>query len=88
MINLFGVIAVCSSLIMVLFGMPRQVMKNYHRKSCEGLDLFLFIAVLLAYLSWSTYGLIKPDYFLLVSQIPGAILSAIILVQFKIYGRR
>ncbi len=87
MVQLFGIVAAVLSLVCVLLGLPAQIMKNFQKKSCEGLSFLLPFTAFLSYSSWTLYGAAKPDFFLLFSQIPGAILMLIILVQFAIYKR-
>jgi len=80
-----GYSALAMSLVIILCGYPVQIVKNYRRKSCEGLSLLLMATVFLAYSVWSAYACVKPDWFLVWSQIPGAFLTLIILIQFAVY---
>lgn len=80
-----GYLALTVSLTVLIWGLPAQIINNYRRKSCKGLSLSLMIMVFFAYLIWAVYGLSKPDWFLVFSQTPGAILTAVILMQFFKY---
>lgn len=82
---ILGVLAMLVSLSVVFFGLTTQAWKNYRRKSCEGLSLTLMLVTLLAYTTWGAYGLSKPDWFLVSSQIPGVILSLVIVEQGLFY---
>ncbi len=85
MSDILGVIAVCFSLALACIGLSAQAIKNYRRKSCEGLSPVLTLAVFCAYLSWGLYGLVKPDYYVLSSQGFGVVMSGILLLQFRKY---
>ena len=82
---ILGILAMLVSLSVVFFGLTTQAWKNYRRKSCEGLSLTLMFVTLLAYTTWGAYGLSKPDWFLVSSQIPGVILSLVIVGQGLFY---
>lgn len=78
-------LALFISLAVIAYGLPMQIIGNYRRKSCKGLSLSLMVMVFIAYSVWAVYALSKPDWFLVCSQTPGAILTAVILVQFFQY---
>ncbi len=82
-----GYIAAGVSLLLVFVGFPKQIFKNYQRKSCDGIDLTLAVSAFAAYTTWGVYGWSVGDKFLIWSQTPGAILSLILLVQFYLYRR-
>lgn len=88
MSDMLGIVAVCFLLALSLFGLMAQALKNYQRKSCEGLSLILTFTVFCAYLSWGLYGVVKPDYYVLSSQGFGVIMSGVLLVQFRIYREK
>jgi uncharacterized protein with PQ loop repeat len=88
MTSVLGVLAVIASFVIVFYGTPAQIIKNWRRKSCAGLALPLFCQVFVAYTLWALYGLIKPDWFLVVSQVPGAILTLVLLLQFFYYRKK
>ena len=88
MSDFLGIAAVIASLTCVTLGVPMQIYKNFQKKGCEGLSLSLTITSFFTYSSWALYGKFKPDNFLLYSQIPGAVLMIIIIMQFFIYRRK
>lgn len=85
---LFGTLATISSLFIILFGLPRQIISNYRRKSCAGFDSWLIYTMCIAYTMWCVYGWTKPDLFLKISQTPGCILSYIVLFQYIYYHKK
>jgi uncharacterized protein with PQ loop repeat len=80
-----GLTASVLTIILVFIGLVSQVIKNYKRKSCGGLSLIYFIIIFFAYTSWSLYGFSKSDWFLIIPQTAGALISVILLFQFYIY---
>ena len=87
MISFLGFAAAAASLLGIFVGVSLQIIKNYQRKSCEGLSLALMWAGFLAYSIWAAYGFAKGDAFLEWSQTPGSILMFVVLVQFRVYGK-
>lgn len=85
--NILGTLAMISSLVMVIVGFPSQIIKNYQRKSCEGVAPNLIYSACSGYTLWTLYGWAKPDWFLAISQTPGCVLSFILLFQIFYYGR-
>ena len=86
--NLIGILAVTASLTIVLLGLPAQIVKNYRRKSCDGLAPSLIYSSVCTYALWSIYGWTKPDWFLMVAQTPGCILTLILLFQLFHYRKK
>lgn len=85
---IIGILATIASLAIVLLGLPAQIVKNYKRKSCEGIAPSLIYAACFTYTLWSLYGWTKPDWFLAVAQTPGCVLAFIILFQIFYYRKR
>lgn len=86
--SIIGILATISSLAIVLVGLPVQIIKNYRRKSCDGLAPMLILSALCTYTLWSIYGWTKPDWFLVVSQTPGSMLAFVLLVQLFVYREK
>ena len=83
-----GTLAAIVSLTIIVFGLPAQIVKNWKRKSCEGLAPLLVCSVLVAYGMWALYGWTKPDYFLAYSQTPGCALTAVLVFQLWLYQKK
>lgn len=86
--SVIGILAAIASLTIVLLGLPAQIIKNYRRKSCDGIDPSLIYSICVAYTLWSLYGWTKPDWFLAVSQTPGCVLAFILLFQLFHYRKK
>ena len=86
--SVIGVLATIASLMIVVLGLPAQIIQNYRRKSCDGLAPSLIYAACCTYTLWSVYGWTKPDWFLAISQTPGCVLAFVLLVQLIIYRKK
>lgn len=87
MAAIFGWIAAASSILITLFGMPKQAMQNRKRQSCKGLSFSLVFTTAFAYTAWTAYGFVSRDAFLFWSQLPGTALASFIALQFWIYRK-
>ena len=85
---IIGLLATLSSLTIIVFGLPSQIISNYNNKKCNGLSPFLIYSMCSTYTLWCLYGWTKPDYFLAISQTPGCILGFVILFQYFYYEKR
>ncbi len=84
-INILGYNAILAGLLGVIIGLVTQIIKNYRRKSTEGLSFWWILLAFYSYVSWLLYGILKQDFFLTVPQTLGSICMVIILFQFWIY---
>lgn len=81
----FGYASMITSLSISVVGFPAQIVKNFRRKSCEGISHSLVYSTFSAYMCWSLYGLTKGDRFIFISQSVGFFLCGIILIQTLLY---
>ena len=84
-INILGYNAILAGLLGVIIGLVTQIIKNYRRKSTEGLSFWWILLAFYSYVSWLLYGILKQDFFLTVPQTLGSACMVIILFQFWIY---
>ena len=87
MSDIFGLLAAIASSMLVVFGLPKQIVKNYQRKSTEGLDNWLVYSAVVTYFLWTLYAWTKPDHFLQACQTPGLALSLVLLWQIFHYKK-
>jgi len=83
-----GAIAVIASLMIIVLGLPAQIIKNYRRQSCDGIAPSLIYSACCTYALWSLYGWTKPDWFLVVAQTPGCVLALVLLFQLFYYRKK
>jgi len=86
-ITFLGYNAIIAGLLGVVIGLVTQIIKNWQRKSCEGLSFWWILLAFYSYVSWLLYGIIKQDIFLCVPQTLGSICMIIILFQFWLYRK-
>ena len=88
-ISIIGWIALSVTIIYTCFGLPSQIHRNYEKKSTQGISLFMIIMLLFTFSSWIIYGFAKnpKDWYIITSNIPGAICISAILYQFWIYRK-
>jgi len=86
-INVFGVLAVASSLSITFIGFPRQIIRNYRRKNTEGIEPCLIYAAVSSYFFWTVYAWMKPDFFLGTAQTFGLLFALILLIQQFVYRK-
>ncbi len=85
-----GFLAMLSSLYAILVGLTCQAWSNYRRKSVKGLSINFLVSILVLYILWMFYGLVKStiDYYLVVPNALGIVIASIIFVQFFVYRKR
>lgn len=87
-INILGNNAVFAGLLGVVIGLVTQIIKNWKRKSTEGLSFWWVFLAGYSYFSWLIYGIFKRDIFLTIPQTLGSFCMVIILFQFWIYRKK
>lgn len=88
---LIGIIGTTTTIVAILVkfvGLPDQVIKNYKRKSTEGLSVPFFLLGLLSYALWTFYGILKGDMVVALGQGAGVLTMGIIAYQIWIYRKR
>lgn len=85
--QLIGALATAITLAYTCIGLPAQVRKNAQQKSTGGLSLFMYVLSFLTFFIWVIYGLVKAprDWFIIASNLPGALFVALILYQFRAF---
>ena len=88
-VDTIGLGACIITTVYTSFGLPVQVYKNYKNKSVEAFSLVMTLMMLLTFTSWVVYGFVKPspDYYVIVSNLPGAVCATLLLVQFALYRK-
>lgn len=87
-LSVVGSLAMLASLVIIVLGIPAQIIKNYRRKSCDGLAPSLIYSASVTYFLWSMYAWMKPDWFLAVAQTPGCVLSLVLIFQLLRYKKK
>ena len=82
-----GLIAFIVTLTYTCLGIPMQIHKNFKQKSVTGLSLFMTVLLLVVFISWCVYAVLKRDWYILGSNAPGVVCVTIILGQFWNYRK-
>jgi len=81
---LSGYCTLTFAILMVLIGLTMQIIKNYKERRC-GTAFFLAILTTCVYTCRAWHALVIADYFILIPDAFGIVLSTIILAQFFYY---
>lgn len=83
--EILGTIAMITSLVFMAMGLPVQILKIYRAKSTEGVSLFMTCTLLATTMAWCVYSLKISNWYILVSNAPGALFAFVLLCQFWVY---
>lgn len=84
----FGTGAMVLGVLGGFIGLPLQILKNWKRKSVEGLSLTFWVIVYTNTWFWVLYAVSKDktDWYLIVANMPGLVFVSVLLGQFVWYG--
>lgn len=82
---ILGALTVFISILVKIVGLPDQIRVNRKRKSTSGLSSLFIVLGLLSYILWTSYGLVKKDWVVVMGQGIGVITMGIITFQMWIY---
>lgn len=86
--SVIGVLTVSVGLLVKLLGFPDQFLKNYRRKSTEGLSAIFIVLAFVSYILWTVHGFIEKDWVLIVGQGVGVLTTGAIVYQLVIYRKK
>jgi uncharacterized protein with PQ loop repeat len=86
-VDILGWLAMVSSILYLCFGLPMQIIKNYKKKSTQGLSLMLIVFCAITLVMWSLYAWHSNpiDWYILGANLPGFFFSLVLLFQFWLY---
>jgi uncharacterized protein with PQ loop repeat len=87
MFHFVGWMALAITVVYTCLGLPAQITENRRKQSVEGLSLCMTVLLTLTFSSWVLYGVLKSDWYIVVSNFPGVVCAAIMLVQFRRYRK-
>lgn len=85
---IIGVLTVVVGILVKLLGFPDQFLKNYKRKSTEGLSSLFIVLAFVSYILWTLHGFYQKDLILILGQGVGVLTSGAILYQILIYRKK
>ena len=83
-----GIATVILGTLVKLLGFPDQFLKNYRRKSTEGLSTIFIVLAFFSYILWTLHGVLQKDWVLIVGQGLGVITTGAIVYQIFIYRKK
>ena len=89
-ITFAGIIAILTlifGILVKIIGFPDQIIKNYKRKSTDGLSTKFIILSVIVYFLWTIHGFLQKDWVLVYGQGLGIITTGFILFQIIYYGK-
>ena len=89
LVVVIGIAVFTVSLLTKVIGFPDQLMRNFRRKSTEGVSFSFAILSFISYILWGIYGLLQQDWVVLWAQgILGSAITGAILYQFFLYRNK
>lgn len=85
---LVGGATVVVGILVKLIGFPDQFLKNYKRKSTEGLSTLFFLLAFLSYILWTLHGVFQRDWVLILGQGVGVLTTGAIVCQIILYRKK
>lgn len=84
---IIGILTVVMGVVVKIVGFPDQFRINLKNKSTKGLSTLFYILAFVSYLLWTTHGVIKNDWVLIIGQGVGIITTGMIVWQIIIYRK-
>lgn len=85
---IIGVLTVIIGILVKILGFPDQFMKNYKRKSTEGLSTIFILLAFISYILWTIHGYLQNDLVLIIGQGAGILTTGMIVFQIVHYRKK
>ncbi len=85
---IIGILTVFIGILVKIIGFPDQFMKNYKRKSTEGLSSMFILLAFVSYILWTIHGYLQNDLVLVVGQGVGILTTGMIVFQLVHYRKK
>jgi len=79
--NIIGETFRIFALIMVCWGVPRQIIKQY-KENQFGMDLYFSLVICAVYFFRAWYGILKNDWYIIIPDVIGLLLCIIVSYQY------
>ncbi len=86
--SIIGVLTVGVGLLVKLLGFPDQFLKNYRRKSTEGLSAVFYYLAFVSYILWTIHGILANDWVVILGQGVGVLTTGAIVCQLLLYRNK
>ena len=85
---IIGILTVTIGILVKVLGFPHQFMKNYKKKSTEGLSTVFILLAFVSYTLWTIHGYLQNDLVLIVGQGVGILTTGMIVFQVFYYRKK
>jgi uncharacterized protein with PQ loop repeat len=85
---IIGSLTLVVGILVKLLGFPDQFLKNYRRKSTEGLSSIFMLLSFTSYSLWTLHGILQKDIVLIIGQGLGVLTTGAIIYQIIIYNKQ
>lgn len=85
--GIIGLLTLIFGILVKVIGFPDQIIKNYKRKSTEGLSTKFIVLSVIVYLLWTIHGILQNDWVLIIGQGLGIVTTGFILFQIVLYRK-
>ena len=85
---IIGILTVIVGILVKIIGFPDQFMKNYRKKSTEGLSTIFISLAFISYILWTIHGYLQNDLVLVIGQGAGILTTGMIVFQVVYYRKK
>ena len=85
---IIGTLTLIIGVLVKLLGFPDQFLKNYKRKSTEGLSSIFMTLSFTSYSLWTLHGIFQKDIVLIIGQGLGVLTTGAIIYQIISYKQK
>jgi len=85
---IIGILTVTIGILVKVLGFPHQFMKNYKKKSTEGLSTVFILLAFVSYTLWTIHGYLQNDLVLIIGQGVGILTTGMIVFQVFYYRKK
>jgi len=85
---IIAILTVVIGILVKIIGFPDQFMKNYRKKSTEGLSTIFISLAFVSYILWTIHGYLQNDLVLVIGQGVGILTTGMIVFQIVHYRKK
>ena len=79
--NKLGVATIALALVYMFLGMPAQIWRIWQTRNVTGISVLMFSLLTAQSISWILYGRQKKDWFIVASNVFGALFAGVIVLE-------
>ena len=86
--TIIGILTVLVGILVKIIGFPDQFMKNYNKKSTDGLSTIFILLAFISYILWTIHGYLQNDLVIIIGQGVGILTTGMIVFQIVYYRKK